>query len=206
VQRERLHDARSAVVGVLGASAVLADERAPLPERAALQQAIAAELARLASVLGVEAEEPIAPFDLRDALRATLELHALDCPQLSWDVPSLAVVGRPRATATALDNVLRNARLHAAGTAIRVWTRRRGSVTEIVVDDAGPGIDPADREWLLRPGARRADGRPGSGLGLSSVAATMQAQDGDVELAGSDSGGARVVLSLPAAAVLPVAC
>jgi signal transduction histidine kinase len=204
-QRERLHDARSAVAGVLGASAVLADDRAPLPARAALQQALAAELARLAGVLGVAADEPITTFDIATALRPTLELHALECPGLTWDIAPLTVTGRARATATALDNLLRNARVHAPGAAVRVWARRRGEVVEIGVDDDGPGIAPDERELVLQPGVRGGNGRPGSGLGLSNVAGTMRAQDGDVELLASDSGGTRVVLSLPAAAALRVA-
>jgi two-component system, OmpR family, sensor histidine kinase MtrB len=77
--------------------------------------------------------------------------------------------------------------------------RRR---VEVTVDDAGPGIDPAERakvfERFYRGSAagRRGTGA-GTGLGLALVAEHMHLMGGDVRVESSPDGGARFVLALP---------
>jgi signal transduction histidine kinase len=77
-----------------------------------------------------------------------------------------------------------------------------GRVVEVTVDDAGPGIDPAERakvfERFYRGSAsgRRGTGT-GTGLGLALVAEHMHVMHGDVRVESSPDGGARFVLSLP---------
>jgi two-component system sensor histidine kinase MtrB len=73
---------------------------------------------------------------------------------------------------------------------------------EITVDDAGPGINPAERtkvfERFYRGSAsgRRGTGT-GSGLGLALVSEHMRLMGGSVRVETSPQGGARMVLSLP---------
>jgi two-component system sensor histidine kinase MtrB len=73
---------------------------------------------------------------------------------------------------------------------------------EVTVDDAGPGIDPLERnkvfERFYRGSAsgRRGTGT-GTGLGLALVAEHMHVMQGDVRVESSPTGGARFVLSLP---------
>jgi two-component system sensor histidine kinase MtrB len=73
---------------------------------------------------------------------------------------------------------------------------------EVSVDDAGPGIDPAERtkvfERFYRGSAsgRRGTGT-GTGLGLALVAEHMRVMHGGVRVESSPDGGARFVLSLP---------
>jgi signal transduction histidine kinase len=77
-----------------------------------------------------------------------------------------------------------------------------GRLVEVTVDDAGPGIDPAERtkvfERFYRGSAsgRRGTGT-GTGLGLALVAEHMHVMRGDVRVESSPDGGARFVLSLP---------
>jgi len=198
-QRQRLHDARSAVAGVLGASAVLTDDESRSDGLPAL---VAAELRRLATVLGLDGVEPIETFDLAATLRPVLEMHALRCPQLQWHVEPVPALGRPRITATALDNLLRNARLHAPGAAVLVWSRvGEEGTAEIVVDDDGPGIPARERALVLGPGVRgSAAGCGGTGWGLYNAASAMAEQGGRLVLADSPGGGLRVTLSLPVGA------
>jgi signal transduction histidine kinase len=75
-------------------------------------------------------------------------------------------------------------------------------LVEVTVDDAGPGIDPAERtkvfERFYRGSAsgRRGTGT-GTGLGLALVAEHMRVMHGEVRVESSPDGGARFVLSLP---------
>jgi signal transduction histidine kinase len=77
-----------------------------------------------------------------------------------------------------------------------------GRVVEVRVDDAGPGIDPAERtkvfERFYRGSAsgRRGTGT-GTGLGLALVAEHMTVMHGAVRVESSPDGGARFVLTLP---------
>jgi len=73
---------------------------------------------------------------------------------------------------------------------------------EVLVDDAGPGIDPAERSRVFERFYRgSASGRrgagTGTGLGLSLVAEHMHAMHGQVRVETSPAGGARLVVALP---------
>jgi two-component system, OmpR family, sensor histidine kinase MtrB len=78
----------------------------------------------------------------------------------------------------------------------------RAAGVEVTVDDAGPGIEPAERskvfERFYRGSAsgRRGTGT-GTGLGLSLVAEHMRAMHGQVRVESSPAGGARLVVTLP---------
>jgi signal transduction histidine kinase len=73
-----------------------------------------------------------------------------------------------------------------------------GSQTEIAVGDHGPGITAADRERVLKRFVRLEQSRtaPGTGLGLSLVAAVARLHKGAVRLE-DNAPGLRVVLCLP---------
>ncbi|WP_432534547.1 HAMP domain-containing sensor histidine kinase [Kineococcus arenarius] len=97
-------------------------------------------------------------------------------------------------------NLVQNAQQHGGG-ATRVsvsCTAQRGLVA---VDDAGPGVDPAERERVFERFARgRGGGRAstgGAGLGLSLVVRHLEAMGGDVTVSDSPDGGARFVVSIP---------
>ncbi|MGI9600585.1 MAG: sensor histidine kinase [Acidimicrobiales bacterium] len=72
----------------------------------------------------------------------------------------------------------------------------------LVVDDDGPGIDPADRTKVFDRFTRLDDARSvdtgGTGLGLAIVGEIVAAHDGHVVVSESASGGARVTVDLPA--------
>jgi signal transduction histidine kinase len=69
----------------------------------------------------------------------------------------------------------------------------------IRVDDDGKGIAAEQREAMLRRGVRADQQVPGSGLGLAIVDDLARMYGGQVVLADSPLGGARAVLTLPAA-------
>jgi two-component system OmpR family sensor kinase len=141
-----------------------------------------AALAR-AAVDGARAADPDRPFHL-DA----------DEP-----VTVLGDEGRLRRVA---DNLLVNARVHTpAGTPVRVRVRADGDHAVLEVEDDGPGIAPKDAERIFERFYRAETSRSrefgGAGLGLSIVAAVVEAHDGSSTYEPSPSGGARFVLRFP---------
>jgi signal transduction histidine kinase len=117
---------------------------------------------------------------------------------LDWR--GVRALGYPRATATVLDNLLRNTHRHAPGARALVTARTVGSRVEIVVSDDGPGIPSDERDGVLRAGVRGSRARgAGSGFGLYSAARAMTAQGGSLRIGSAPSGGTRVVLRMPAA-------
>jgi len=121
----------------------------------------------------------------------------------------LQVRGNREFLAQALANLLDNAvKYTPAGGAIMLRVRRRSSgEVEYSITDTGPGVPDEDRERVVERFVRLENSRsePGSGLGLSLVAAVAEAHGGRLELAegpgkvGEMGPGLRVALILPRA-------
>ena len=81
---------------------------------------------------------------------------------------------------------------------VDIRTRANGVVAEIVVTDRGPGVPEAERERVIERFVRLEASRsePGSGLGLSLVAAVARLHGGSLRLEDNHP-GLRVVLSFP---------
>lgn len=109
-----------------------------------------------------------------------------------------------QAIANLIDNAIKYGTVEAAeGGAgarpeVEVSAKARGSVAEIVVTDRGPGVPVADRERVLDRFVRLEASRsePGSGLGLSLVAAVARLHGGSLRLEDNEP-GLRVILALP---------
>jgi signal transduction histidine kinase len=93
-------------------------------------------------------------------------------------------------------HLVHNAIRHGLGP-VDISVRDDGSMLEIVVQDAGPGISPCERERLFDRFERKLLRRSGGlGIGLWVVKQLCQAMGGNVRLA--DSGrGARFIVALP---------
>jgi signal transduction histidine kinase len=199
-QRQRLHDARSAVLGVAGATALLAESApADTSDAGNLRTLMTSELDRLERLLRIEDDEPIVEFDLAQATAAVVHARRLDGLVVDLEMSGVRVIGRPRATATVLDNLLRNAHRHANGSPVHVVATTFAGQATVAVSDDGPGIPPAERDAVLRPGVRGSQARgDGSGFGLYSAVRAMAAQDGSLTVDSNPGGGTRIVLHLPA--------
>jgi two-component system OmpR family sensor kinase len=121
---------------------------------------------------------------------------------LDTDGPT-AVVGDPHQLRQVLGNLIRNALVHTPPrTPIDVSVARDGEEVRLEVRDHGPGLPAADldalfdRFWRSEGGRER--GRAGAGLGLSIVAAIVDAHGGRVVAANATGGGARFTVRLPA--------
>ncbi len=106
----------------------------------------------------------------------------------SVDGDPLFVRGDAGELARAVENLVENAFVHGpAGGSVTVSVLGSGGRVSVTVRDEGPGPDPDDAERLFErfwrgPGA---SARPGSGLGLSIVAAIAARHGGTVGVEGS---------------------
>ena len=98
-----------------------------------------------------------------------------------------------------LGNLIENAAKYGGGS-VFVTVRAADRFVEILVEDDGPGIPPAERGRLFDRGARLDTGKPGTGLGLAIVRDVAEIYEGAVTLDESeDLGGLCARLLLPAA-------
>ncbi len=113
--------------------------------------------------------------------------------------PEFVMPVRPNALRRCLGNLIGNARRHAS----HVWLT--GIVVadgiDILVDDDGPGIPPANRARVFRPFVRLDASRNpltgGVGLGLTIARDVARSHGGDVRLETSPQGGLRARVHLP---------
>ncbi len=95
-------------------------------------------------------------------------------------------------------NLLENAAKYGGGS-VFVTVGREGGMAEILIEDDGMGISPADRERIFDRGVRLDSGKPGTGLGLAIVRDVAEIYGGSIALEESeDLGGLLVRLRLPA--------
>ncbi|HTP37079.1 MAG TPA: HAMP domain-containing sensor histidine kinase [Methyloceanibacter sp.] len=141
-----------------------------------------------------ELYEPVAEergLDLRAEAASPIYIHA-----------DRQLLGQ--AIANLIDNAIKYGAPEANGGAngshpeVVVSARAKNGTAEIVVTDRGPGVPPIERERVLGRFVRLEASRsePGSGLGLSLVAAVARLHGGSLRLEDNEP-GLRVVLALP---------
>jgi two-component system sensor histidine kinase KdpD len=101
-----------------------------------------------------------------------------------------------------LVNLLENAAKHTPdGTEVRITGDASDGQVTVVVEDDGPGLPPGDPDGLFAKFQRgRSEGDvPGAGLGLAICRAIVRAHGGRISAANREGGGARFMITLPAA-------
>ncbi|MEV6106843.1 HAMP domain-containing sensor histidine kinase [Streptomyces sp. NPDC051940] len=188
----------------------------PIPpdDRRELLASVKAQMTELAALIGdlqelsrPDADPDRGPLQVvglhdiaeRAVVRARLRGAGIE---IAMDLAPWFVRAEPASLERALVNLLDNAvKFSPPGAAVDV----RLKDGELTVRDHGPGIPPDElphvfeRFWRS-PGARSL---PGSGLGLSIVARTVQQSGGTVHLTPAEGGGTLAVLRLPGAATPP---
>lgn len=148
--------------------------------------------------------ERVQVVSLEDAVESALRRARLRGPELTIiaDLQPWYVRAEPAALERAVVNILDNAvKFSPEGGTVEV--QLTGGV--LTVRDHGPGIPTDelphvfDRFWRS-PSARAL---PGSGLGLSIVARTVQQAGGQVTLAHAEGGGTVATVRLPGAPTAP---
>ncbi len=157
-------------------------------------------LATLLQLARADAGVPLSDaetVDLADLAREMTELYAPAAREaglaLAVHAPAACpITGNRQLLAQMLTNLLENAlKFVPAGGAIEVGVSGSGAADAVLsVVDNGPGIPQGQRSMALEPFRRlaRDDVRPGSGLGLSLVAAVMRLHHGRVVLGDREPG------------------
>jgi signal transduction histidine kinase len=119
------------------------------------------------------------------------------------DVRADVASGIPRVQADplrlrqALDNLVSNALVHAAGGEVVVSVRSKDGYVVVAVEDHGPGVPADERERIFEIGVRLDTDRPGSGLGLALARALVEAHQGTLTLESTSGQGATFTIALP---------
>jgi signal transduction histidine kinase len=171
--------------------------------------AVLAEEARLEALVGdllalaldeEGAPPPTAVVDLA-AVVADEASRARRVPVTLATDDDASVLGDRSALRSLVAHVLDNGARHAR-TGVSAAITVGAEQVELVVDDDGAGIAPADRERVFERFTRLDEGRSrdqgGAGLGLAVVRAVARRHGGDTRVGESPRGGARIVVTLPA--------
>lgn len=203
------------------AEAALRDPRGPEAYREGLERTIekADDLIKtfnaLLLIARLEAgplEESLEIFDLGLVVEDVAELYMPAAEEdgfdLSIDVDKGLEVRANKqlivqATANLIDNAIKYSRVASSNGAIKVMAKRVDRGVVVSVADRGPGISAGDRQRVLRRFVRLEESRtkPGTGLGLSLVAAVARMHNGEIRLEDNHP-GLKVDLILPERIVL----
>jgi len=147
-----------------------------------------------------EGTEQPRELDLALLLEAAAAAARREGVEISLALPETCVLPlRPDAIRRCVANLLGNARRY--GSHIWVTALPVGDGVDVLVDDDGPGIPPAQREAVFRAfyrlDASRNPATGGVGLGLTIARDVARGHGGELTLEDSPQGGLRVRLHLP---------
>lgn len=205
------HELRSPITALSAATEVLEGRREEMPART--RQAIdvvttqvrrfdrmVLDLLELSRIDAGAAETHIEPAELVALCRRIARRFGFEDLQIDVDAAAPVTVTTDRVRfERILGNLLDNAKNHAGG-AVRVAIEAAPDpFVDIVVEDAGPGVDDSERTRIFERFARGSVSlhRVGTGLGLALVAEHVHALGGEVWVENRASGGARFVVRLP---------
>ena len=207
------HDLRTPLTAILGIAETLAQRGDSLDpaERMHLRTRLHGNAQRLSGLLtdllDVDrlSRRVIEPqrhdVDLSGLVRDTVA-H-LDTSRHEVVLPEVPLVtsADPAQVGRIVENLVANALKHTPpGTRITVACRPVEDGAELVVEDAGPGVDGDAGQRIFEPFERATapdDPSPGSGIGLSLVRGFARLHGGDAWFERADGGGARFVVRLP---------
>ena len=197
-QRERMHELRSTVAGLVNGSEMLERAEISVEARVRLWESVRRELARMQRLLSDESQ-PVAPIDLDEALVLILELQKLKGRHVELHTTGGDTVSaRYDSLAEVVNILMDNAVTHGGTESTLVEVVRRDAETvDITVTDHGRGIPEQERARIFEWGERGNDS-PGEGIGLH-LAQRLVAQDGgSLRLVEAQGTGSSFVISLPA--------
>ena len=178
---------------------VRSDARAPEDYAAAVDAAIAdcdqllaifAALLRIAQIESGARQAGMQPVDLANLLEKVVGLYepVMGDTGHPFDAaiePGLSVRGDPQLLFRLFANLLDNAIRHTpSGARIGITAEKTETGAKVAVRDEGPGIPSVERQKVFQRFYRREQSRttPGSGLGLSLVAAIAELHEAEIAL------------------------
>ncbi|MEV7868823.1 HAMP domain-containing sensor histidine kinase [Streptomyces sp. NPDC088124] len=190
----------------------------PPADRRALMASVKAQMTELASLIGDLQElsrpdaadpGPLQVVALHEIMGSALERARLRGPDLTitTDLRPWYVRAEPAGLERALVNVLDNAvKFSPSGGTVEVaLSGGEGGTGELTVRDHGPGIPAEELPHVFERFWRSPTARalPGSGLGLSIVARTVQQAGGEIALRQAAGGGTVAAIRIPGAPTPP---
>jgi signal transduction histidine kinase len=207
------HELRSPLTTIIAALEI-ADARPELLDRSVVEESLLPEaqrmqrlvedlllLARADEHTGTEHEIDI---DLDDVIYAEADrLSAITDLRVTSSASPVRISGDPRAVTRLVRNLVDNSIRHARNE-IRLECGQLDGVAQIIVEDDGPGIPPAERHRIfdrfVRLDSPRSRESGGAGLGLAIVAEIAAAHHGTVTITEPTPGGTRFDVRFPLAA------
>jgi signal transduction histidine kinase len=198
-QRERLHELRSTVAGLVTGSAMLDRDDITPETRERLWGSVRRELDRLDRLLAGR-ETPATEIDLDEALDRILDLQRLKGRHVELRSTGDDVVrARFDSLAEVVNVLIDNATVHGGADASVVEVvRRDDDNVDIRVTDHGTGI-PEDQRATIFDWGRRGSRSPGEGIGLNVAKRLMTEDGGSLRLDDEQEVGSSFVITLPAA-------
>lgn len=205
------HELRSPITALSAATELLDKRRDDIPERTRQAVDVVVTQVRRFDRMVLDLLE----LSRIDAGAADVHAEPADLPELCeriarrFGFESLPIDVEPTATNTIstdrvrferiLANLLENARHHAGGPTRISIEAAPDPFVDVVVEDAGPGVDEPERLRIFERFARGSKSlhRVGTGLGLALVTEHAQALGGWVWVEDRPGGGARFVVRLP---------
>jgi PAS domain S-box-containing protein len=182
-------------------------------QRVARDASRASEVTRRIRALVRKAEPSRAAVKLNELVQESVALARpqLDRQKISWRTDLAPDLPSVNADRVQLQQVILNLLMNAMdslaemndGARNLMVTTRRIDVdrVQVVVEDSGAGIDPADAERLFEPFFTR---KPeGLGLGLAISRSIIEAHEGELRAAANQPHGARFSFTLPTAGINP---
>lgn len=204
------HELRSPITALAAATDVLEGRREELPERT--RQVVDVVIDQVRRFDGMVLD--LLELSRIDAGAADLHLEVADVVGLSRRIAGrygfaelpIDVIDGAHRSATVdrirferiLGNLLDNAKNHANGPTRIVIESAPGAFVDVVVEDAGPGVDDEERSRIFERFTRGQTSRHrvGTGLGLALVAEHAHALGGEAWVEDRPGGGSRFVIRL----------
>lgn len=194
--RERMHELRSTIAGLVTGSAMLDNPDVPTETRQRLLESVRRELDRMDRLLSGKSGEATA-LDLDAALGPILELQRLKGRDIEVHGSGDVVLARYDALAEVLNILVDNASTHGGVDHSRVDVVRHDDTVDILVSDEGTGIPEDQRAHIFEWGRHGADS-PGEGIGLHLAQRLVAEDGGSLRLAERRGPGSSFVITLPA--------
>lgn len=199
--RERLHELRSTIAGLVAGSTLMDSAELAAETRQRLWESVRRELARMQRLLSYQ-DDSATDLDLDQSLGLILDLQRLKGRRVELRSCGDSVRARYDALAEVVNILMDNSVTHGGSDHSVVEVERRDDNTvDITVTDSGRGIPRGEQEHIFEWGRRGADSH-GEGIGLHLAQRLVTEDGGSLHCAEPKGGsGSSFVISLPAARV-----